>query len=53
MTVCVHVTILRCGPLQQSRVPTRLDEDGDEYAYHIPNQVAPLVHQGKGTKYPR
>ncbi len=25
----------------------------DEYAYRIPNPTAPLVHQGKGTQYPR
>ena len=26
---------------------------GDENAYRIPNPYATLVHQGKGTKYPR
>ena len=25
----------------------------DEYAYRIPNRYATLVHQGKGTEYPR
>ncbi len=25
----------------------------DEYAYRIPNLYITLVHQGKGTKYPR
>ena len=30
-----------------------INEDIDEYAYCIPNPVATLVHQGKGTKYPR
>ncbi len=36
----------------QPRSSIRLDT-GDEYAYCIPNLYATLVHQGKGTKYPR
>ncbi len=40
-------------PQGLAKGPPKGVHNDDEYAYCIPNLYTVLVHQGKGTKYPR
>ena len=47
-----HFNLASCS-LPELNTQNHIGISVDEYAYHIPNLYATLVHQGKGTEYPR